>query len=86
MKKLLLTALIAAMMALPLGTVAMADDKPISESPTVNEAYIPGEAPAQSDTRPGTTARKDTPGSISFVPAAAGLVLAGAVIRDLGQF
>ena len=49
MKKLLLTALIAAMMALPLGTVAMADDKPLSESPMVNEAYIPGEAPAQSD-------------------------------------
>ena len=36
MKKLLLTALIAAMMALPLGTVAMADDKPISESPRQN--------------------------------------------------
>ena len=49
MKKLLLTALIAAKMALPLGTVAMADDKPLSESPMVNEAYIPGEAPAQSD-------------------------------------
>lgn len=27
--------------------------------------------------------RKDTPGSISFVPSAAGLVLAGAVVRDL---
>lgn len=27
--------------------------------------------------------RKDTPGSISFVPAAAGLILAGAVVRDL---
>lgn len=40
----------------------------------------------ESETRPGSTARKDTPGSISFVPAAAGLVLASAVIRDLGQF
>jgi len=39
-----------------------------------------------SETRPGSTARRDTPGSISFVPAAAGLVLASAVIRDLGQF
>ena len=39
-----------------------------------------------SDTRPGSTARRDTPGSISFVPAAAGLVLASAVIRDLGRF
>ena len=44
------------------------------------------EAPAGSDTRPGTSARRDTPGSISFVPAAAGLVLASAVVRDLGQF
>ena len=44
------------------------------------------ELPAGSDTRPGTTARRDTPGSISFVPAAAGLVVASAVLRDLGQF
>lgn len=44
------------------------------------------ETPSSSDTRPGSTARKDTPGSISFVPAAAGLVLASAVIRDLGAF
>lgn len=44
------------------------------------------EAPAQSDTRPGTTARKDTPGSISFVPAAAGLLLASTVVREIGQF
>ena len=44
------------------------------------------EAPAGSDTRPGSNARRDTPGSISFVPAAAGLVLASAVVRDLGGF
>lgn len=44
------------------------------------------EVPVGSDTRPGTTARKDTPGSISFVPAAAGLLLASAVVRDIGQF
>lgn len=44
------------------------------------------EIPAGTDTRPGTTARKDTPGSISFVPAAAGLLLASAVVRDIGQF
>ena len=43
------------------------------------------EAPAGGDTRPGSTARRDTPGSISFVPAAAGLVVASAVVRDLGQ-
>ena len=44
------------------------------------------EAPLKCGTRPGSGARKDTPGSISFVPAAAGLVLASAVIRDLGEF
>lgn len=44
------------------------------------------EPPAGSDTRPGSTARRDTPGSISFVPGAAGLVVASAVIRELGQF
>ena len=44
------------------------------------------EVPAGTDTRPGSVARRDTPGSISFVPAAAGLVLASAVIRELGGF
>mgnify|MGYP005774625139 CR=1 FL=1 len=44
------------------------------------------EPPVGSDTRPGSTARRDTPGSISFVPGAAGLVVASAVIRELGQF
>lgn len=44
------------------------------------------EAPAGTDTRPRSTARRSTPGSISFVPAAAGLVAASAVIRDLGGF
>ena len=44
------------------------------------------EPPETTDTRPGSTARRDTPGSISFVPAAAGLVLASAVIRELGGF
>ena len=44
------------------------------------------EVPAETDTRPGSTARKDTPGSISFVPAAAGLLIASAVARELGGF
>ncbi len=44
------------------------------------------EVPVTTDTRPGSTARRDTPGSISFVPAAAGLVLASAVVRELGGF
>ena len=50
---------------------------------TPPEEEIPDNA---TETRPASTARRATPGSISFVPAAAGLVLAGAVIRDIGKF
>ena len=56
------------------------------EEPRSPIGTIEAELPAGSDTRPGSTARRDTPGSISFVPAAAGLVLASAVIRDIGKF
>ena len=56
------------------------------EEPLSPARPIETEAPAGTDTRPGSTARRATPGSISFVPAAACLVLASAVIRDLGQF
>lgn len=44
------------------------------------------EVPEASGTRPGSTARKDTPGSTPFVPAAAGLLIASAVVRELGEF
>lgn len=44
------------------------------------------EPPETTDTRPGSTARRDTPGSTPFVPAAAGLLLASAVVQDLGKF
>jgi tRNA A37 threonylcarbamoyladenosine dehydratase len=44
------------------------------------------EPPETSETRPGSTARRDTPGSMPFVPAAAGLLLASAVVRELGGF
>ena len=57
-----------------------------TEEPRTPIRPAQAEAPAGGDTRPGTTARRDTPGSISFVPAAAGLVLASAVVRELGQF
>lgn len=53
------------------------------EEPRTPLARAQSEAPAQSDTRPGSTARRDTPGSLPFVPAAAGLLLASAVVRDL---
>ena len=56
------------------------------EEPLSPAQPIQTEAPAGQDTRPGSTARRATPGSISFVPAAAGLVLASAVVRDIGQF
>ncbi len=49
MKKLILTTLIAAMLALPLGTVALADDETPIASSQVNEEYIPGNAPAEMD-------------------------------------
>ena len=39
-----------------------------------------GEPPA--DERPGSS-RRDIPGSTAFVPAAAGLIIAGEVIKDL---
>lgn len=53
------------------------------EEPRKPVEQAASEAPLQSDTRPGSAARKDTPGSLPFVPAAAGLLLASAVIRDL---
>ncbi len=40
----------------------------------------------ETDTRPGSTARRDTPGSLPFVPAAAGLAMASAIVRKLTGF
>ena len=54
-----------------------------TEKPRKPLEQAAAEAPLQSDTRPGSTTRKDTPGSLPFVPAAAGLLLASAVIRHL---
>lgn len=55
------------------------------EEPLVPAGEIKGEAPAHSE-RPGSPGRRSTPGSMPFVPGAAGLVLASAVIRELGGF
>lgn len=44
------------------------------------------ETPETAGTRPGSSARRDTPGSMPYVPAAAGLLLASAVVRELGGF
>ena len=56
------------------------------EAPLSPAQPIETEVPEGTDTRPGSTARRATPGSISFVPAAAGLVLASVVVRELGNF
>ena len=55
------------------------------EEPRTPLAPIQAEAPVDS-IRPGSSARRATPGSISFVPGAAGLIMAGAILRQLGDF
>lgn len=57
-----------------------------TEPPTSPLRPADCEPPETTDTRPGSAARRDTPGSTPFVPAAAGLLLASAVVRDLGNF
>ena len=57
-----------------------------TEPPTSPLRPADYEPPETTDTRPGSAARRDTPGSTPFVPAAAGLLLASAVVRDLGKF
>ena len=57
-----------------------------TELPLTPSQPIQTEAPAGADTRPGSTARRATPGSTPFVPGAAGLMMAAAVARDLGGF
>lgn len=57
-----------------------------TELPTSPLRFADYEPPETSDTRPGSAARRDTPGSTPFVPAAAGLLLASTVVRELGEF
>ena len=57
-----------------------------TELPTSPLRSVDCEAPEDTSTRPASTARRDTPGSMPFVPAAAGLLLASAVVRELGEF
>ena len=74
MKKRVLAALLAAALSLSLVTPALAL--------TGREEAAQAAAPAGGAARPGAP-KKRAPGSIAFVPSAAGLVLAGEVIRDL---
>ena len=53
------------------------------EEPLAPRSHPQEEVPSQSTTRPDSGARRDTPGSLPFVPAAAGLAMASAVVRDL---
>ena len=55
-----------------------------SELPLEGQAPEAEGSPA-SDTRPAQKRAKPTPGSNAFVPAVAGLILAGEVIRDLAD-
>ena len=57
-----------------------------TELPTAPLRPLEQEAPVSGGTRPGSAARRDTPGSMPFVPAAAGLVLASEVVRELGRY
>ena len=57
-----------------------------TELPTSPLRSADYEPPQTTETRPGSTARRDTPGSTPFVPAAAGLLLASVVVRELGGF
>lgn len=57
-----------------------------TELPTSPLRSADCEDPEDTGTRPASTARRDTPGSMPFVPAAAGLLLASTVVRELGEF
>ena len=55
-----------------------------SEEKPLTPLGLPRDDPAvQSDTRPIQHRPKPTPGSNAFVPAVAGLIIAGEVIKDL---
>ncbi|MBQ8801598.1 MAG: hypothetical protein IJZ52_04865 [Clostridium sp.] len=49
MKKLLLTTLLASLLILPLGTIALADDETAASENVQVVEYIPGSVPAQTD-------------------------------------
>lgn len=57
-----------------------------TELPTAPLISVEYETPENTGTRPGSAARRDTPGSMPFVPAAAGLLIASAVVREIGNF
>lgn len=56
----------------------------LPQKPTYFEGVA--EPPPGDGARPGKIGHKKTPGSLPFVPATAGLILASVVVRDLGHF
>ncbi len=57
-----------------------------TELPTVPLRPVDCESPECTNTRSTSITRRDTPGSTPFVPAAAGILLASVVARELGGF
>ena len=62
--------------------VVYSKEKPLPPNAEMNSGQQPECICSSGPTRPGA-ARRQIPGSISFVPSVAGLILAGEVIKDL---
>ncbi|MDO4318049.1 MAG: tRNA threonylcarbamoyladenosine dehydratase [Lachnospiraceae bacterium] len=66
--------------------VVYSKEPPLTPQPISDDAVSaadPESAPPLSEAAPEQTKRRQTPGSVSFVPSVAGLILAGEVIKDL---
>ena len=61
--------------------VVYSKEKPLT--PIANESEESSSEESLTDTARGGTARRQTPGSVSFVPSVVGLIIAGEVIKDL---
>ncbi|MDO4867671.1 MAG: tRNA threonylcarbamoyladenosine dehydratase [Clostridia bacterium] len=68
--------------------VVWSDEPPLTPAGAPAEEPIPaGDVAAEKEPgqHPGTPGRRSTPGSTAFVPAVAGLMIAGEVVRELGM-
>ena len=61
--------------------VVYSTEKPTPPLHTVNYEPLEG-----TNTRPNSNARRDTPGSMPFVPAAAGLLLSSYVVQEISKY
>jgi tRNA A37 threonylcarbamoyladenosine dehydratase len=62
--------------------VVYSTEPPIKPTGMEDGEEVPGPAQPETPWRPGTP-KKQVPGSISFVPSVAGLIIAGEVVKDL---